>query len=58
MKTEHSGLIRPSMEKFLFEELSFNNVQECHKILYNVVIQKLKGKVDSPALINKAIQNE
>ena len=58
MKSENTGLVRPNMEKFLFEELSFDNVKDSHRVLFNVVINKLKNKAHTPALISKAIQNE
>lgn len=34
------------------------NTKEAHKILYKLMMEKLKGKVGNPTVINKALNNE
>lgn len=58
MKTDYSGLVRPQLESFLFEEMGIDNLNESHKVLYKVMMTKLKSKLDSPGVITKAIVNE
>lgn len=58
MKNDYSGLVRPQLEKFLFEEMGIDNLKESHRILYKIMMTKLKTKVECPGVINKAIVNE
>eukprot|EP00347_Sterkiella_histriomuscorum_P009154 403342313 len=58
LKTDYSGLVRPQLEKFLFEEVGIDNLNESHKVLFKIMMTKLKSKIDSPGVITKAIINE
>jgi hypothetical protein len=58
LKQEYNGLVRPQLEKFLFEEVGITNVKESHRILYKIMMEKLKQKVGNPQVINKAFANE
>lgn len=58
MKTDYNGLVRPQLETFLFEEVGIDHVNESHRVLYELMMTKLKSKVDHPGVINKAIVNE
>ena len=50
--------MRPQLEKYLFEEIGIDNILEGHKLLTKLMMSKLKGKVDSPSVVNKALANE
>lgn len=58
LKLEYNGLVRPQLEKFLFEEVGIDSTNDAHKILFRLMMEKLKGKVGNPAVINKALNNE
>lgn len=42
----------------MFEEIGIDNTVEAHRILYRLMLEKLKGKVGNPSVINKALNSE
>ena len=42
----------------MFDEIGIDQVNESHKILYRLMIEKLKAKVGNPTVINKALNKE
>ncbi|CDW86595.1 UNKNOWN [Stylonychia lemnae] len=58
LKSEYNGLLRPQLEVYLYDELQIDNLAESHKILFKILMSKLKSKVDHPGVINKAILSE
>ena len=42
----------------MFEELGVDHLQESHRVLFQLMMSKLKTKADHPGVINKAIRSE
>lgn len=58
LKSERNGLIRAQLLQFMQEEAGITDEEKCEKVMYQLLMQKLKSKVDSPSVVNKALLNE
>ena len=38
LKSEYNGLVRPQLEKFIKEDIGLHDDNECHRVLYQLMI--------------------
>jgi hypothetical protein len=58
IKVDYNGLVRANLEKLLFEEKLILKTEDSHKLMLNILMNKLLFKIGSPDVVNKAIEKE
>ena len=51
-----NGMIRPQLEKYLYEQLGITNLNQSHALMLTLLMHKLKSK--EPHVMLKAVDNE